>query len=79
MGNVLSPGSIDTPVFDKFSPAEQVDLIKQVWVNQVPVGRLGQPADIGKAAVFLASDESTFIWGSELLVDGGMTNISLMK
>ena len=77
--NVISPGSIDTPVFDKFSPAEQVDLIKQVWVNQIPVGRLGQPADIGKAAVFLASDESTFILGSELLVDGGMTNISLMK
>jgi NAD(P)-dependent dehydrogenase (short-subunit alcohol dehydrogenase family) len=77
--NVLSPGSIDTPVFDKFAPAEQVALIKQVWVNQIPVGRLGQPADIGQAAVFLASDESTFILGSELLVDGGMTNISLMK
>ena len=77
--NVLSPGSIDTPVFDKLAPPEQVDLIKQFWVNQIPVGRLGQPADIGKAAVFLASDESAFILGSELLVDGGMTNISLMK
>ncbi|OQP55058.1 short-chain dehydrogenase [Niastella koreensis] len=77
--NVLSPGSIETPVFDKLAPAEQVGLVKQFWVNQIPVGRLGQPADIGQAAVFLASDESTFILGSELLVDGGMTNISLMK
>ena len=77
--NVLSPGTIDTPVFDKFLPEEQVDQVKQLWVNLIPAGRIGQPHDIGKAAVFLASDESSFVVGSELLVDGGMTNISLMK
>lgn len=77
--NVLSPGTIDTPVFDKFVPEEQVDHVKQLWVNLIPAGRIGQPADIGKAAVFLASDESSFILGSEILADGGMTNISLMK
>lgn len=77
--NVLSPGTIDTPVFDKFVPAGQVDHVKQLWVNLIPAGRIGQPSDIGKAAVFLAADESSFILGSEILADGGMTNISLMK
>ncbi|MCE7065084.1 SDR family NAD(P)-dependent oxidoreductase [Dyadobacter sp. CY326] len=77
--NVLSPGTIDTPAFDKLAPEGYVDQVKQAWVNLIPVDRIGLPADIGKAAVFLASDESSFILGTELLVDGGMTNISLMK
>jgi NAD(P)-dependent dehydrogenase (short-subunit alcohol dehydrogenase family) len=77
--NVLSPGTIDTPVFDKLVPEEHVDYVKQQWVDMIPAGRIGQPSDIGNAAVFLASDASSFIWGSEILVDGGMTNISLMK
>ncbi|UPK71173.1 SDR family NAD(P)-dependent oxidoreductase [Chitinophaga filiformis] len=77
--NVISPGTIDTPVFDKFVPEEQVDQVKQLWVNLIPTGRIGQPSDIGHAAVFLASDESSFILGTEILVDGGATNISLMK
>jgi len=77
--NTLSPGSIDTPVFDKFVPSEQVDQVKQVWINQIPIGRMGLPSDMGKAAVFLASDDSSFVVGTELLSDGGMTNISLMK
>lgn len=77
--NVLSPGTIDTPVFDKLVPEEQVDHVKQLWVNLIPAGRIGQPSDIGKTAVFLASEDSSFILGSEILADGGMTNISLMK
>jgi NAD(P)-dependent dehydrogenase (short-subunit alcohol dehydrogenase family) len=77
--NTLSPGSIDTPVFGKIVPQEQVDQVKQVWTNLIPVGRMGSPADMGKAAVFLASDDSSFVVGTELLSDGGMTNISLMK
>lgn len=77
--NTLSPGSIDTPAFDKMVPQEQLDAVKQVWIDITPVGRQGIPADIGKAAVFLASDDSTFIVGTEILSDGGMTNISLMK
>lgn len=77
--NVLSPGTIDTPVFNKFVPEGQVEHVKQLWVNLIPAGRIGQPSDIGKAAVFLAADESSFILGSEILADGGMTNISLMK
>jgi len=77
--NVLSPGTIDTPAFDKMVPAEQVVQVKKKWVDLIPLGRIGQPADIGKAAVFLASDDSSFMLGAEILSDGGVTNISMMK
>lgn len=77
--NALSPGSIDTPVFGKIVPEEHVGQVKQIWIDITPVGRQGLPSDIGKAAVFLASDDSAFIVGTEILSDGGLTNISLMK
>jgi NAD(P)-dependent dehydrogenase (short-subunit alcohol dehydrogenase family) len=77
--NALSPGSIDTPVFDKVAPAGQVDHVKQLWIDQTAAGRQGLPSDIGKAAVFLASEDSVFIVGSEILADGGLTNIMLMN
>ena len=77
--NVLSPGTIDTPAFDKLVPEEQVDAVKKMWVDLIPAGRIGQPSDIGKAAVFLASDESSFILGTEILSDGGITNMIMMK
>lgn len=77
--NTLSPGSIDTPVFGKIVPEEQVESIKKIWTDITPVGRQGVPADIGKAAAFLASDDSAFIVGTEILSDGGLTNLSLMK
>lgn len=77
--NTLSPGSIDTPVFGKLVPEEHLEQVKQAWIDIIPVGKQGLPSDIGKAAVFLASDDSAFIVGTEILSDGGMTNISLMK
>jgi NAD(P)-dependent dehydrogenase (short-subunit alcohol dehydrogenase family) len=77
--NTLSPGSIDTPVFGKIVPQEQLEQVKQVWKDLIPVGRMGLPSEMGKAAVFLASDDSSFIVGTEILADGGMTNISLMN
>jgi len=77
--NVLSPGTIDTPAFDKMVPAEQVVQVKKMWVDLIPAGIIGQPSDIGKAAVFLASDESSFVLGTEILSDGGVTNISMME
>lgn len=77
--NALSPGSIDTPVFGKLVPEEHLEQVKQLWIDITPVGRQGLPSDIGNAAVFLASDESAFIVGTEILSDGGLTNISLMK
>lgn len=77
--NVLSPGTIDTPAFGKFLPAEQVDPVKNMWVDLIPIGRIGQPADIGNAAVFLASDESSFVVGTEIIADGGVLNMTILK
>jgi len=74
--NVISPGTTDTPVFDKFVPIEQLEAVKNYWAGVMPIGRIGQPSDIGKTAVFLASDDSSFMLGAELLVDGGMTYLS---
>jgi NAD(P)-dependent dehydrogenase (short-subunit alcohol dehydrogenase family) len=74
--NVITPGTTDTPAFDKFIPAEQIEAVKKNFADTMPIGRIGQPADIGKAAVFLASDDSSFLLGAELLVDGGLTYLS---
>jgi len=74
--NVITPGTTDTPVFEKFVPAEQLEAVKQHFADAMPIGRIGQPSDIGKTAVFLASDDSSFMLGAELLVDGGMTYLS---
>lgn len=77
--NVLSPGTVETPVFAKFIPEEEVENVKKWWVDGIPLGRIGQPSDIGKTAVFLASDESSFMLGSEILTDGGVTNMTPFK
>ena len=74
--NVITPGTTDTPAFDKFIPAEQIEAVKQHFAGVMPIGRIGQPSDIGKTAVFLASDDSSFMLGAELLVDGGMTYLA---
>jgi len=74
--NVITPGTTDTPAFDKFIPAEQIEAMKKHFADQMPIARIGQPADIGKTAVFLASDDSSFMLGAELLVDGGMTYLA---
>ncbi|WP_262485888.1 SDR family oxidoreductase [Dyadobacter psychrophilus] len=74
--NVISPGTTDTPVFDKFVPVEQLEAVKKYWADVMPIGRIGQPSDIGKTAVFLASDDSSFILGAEILVDGGLSYLS---
>lgn len=74
--NVITPGTTDTPAFDKFVPAEQIEAVKTHFASVMPIGRIGQPSDIGKTAVFLASDDSSFLLGAEILVDGGMTYLS---
>jgi NAD(P)-dependent dehydrogenase (short-subunit alcohol dehydrogenase family) len=74
--NVITPGTTDTPAFDKFVPAEQIESVKKHYAGVMPIGRIGQPSDIGKTAVFLASDDSSFMLGTELLVDGGMTYLA---
>jgi NAD(P)-dependent dehydrogenase (short-subunit alcohol dehydrogenase family) len=74
--NVITPGTTDTPAFEKFVPSEQIDAIKKHFADVMPIGRIGQPSDIGKTAVFLASDDSSFMLGAELLVDGGLTYLA---
>ncbi|WP_339881328.1 glucose 1-dehydrogenase [uncultured Algoriphagus sp.] len=74
--NVITPGTTDTPAFEKFVPTEQLEGLKKHFAEQMPIGRIGQPSDIGKTAVFLASDDSSFMLGAELIVDGGMTYLA---
>jgi NAD(P)-dependent dehydrogenase (short-subunit alcohol dehydrogenase family) len=74
--NVITPGTTDTPAFEKFVPLEQIEAIKKHFAGEMPTGRIGLPSDIGKTAVFLASDDSSFMLGAELLVDGGLTYLS---
>lgn len=74
--NVITPGTTDTPAFDKFIPVEQIDAVKKQFADTMPIGRIGQPSDIGKTAVFLASDDSSFMLGAELLVDGGLSYLA---
>src|SRR5246500_3939035 len=69
--NVLSPGYTDTPGLAPF----MTDDVKAAASASVPLGRLALPDDLGKAAVFLASDDSAYITGTELFVDGGAAQI----
>jgi len=74
--NAISPGPIDTPIFGKMGLSdEQASGFKQALPSMVPLGRIGHPDDIAKAALFLASDDSSFISGIELTVDGGMAQV----
>jgi glucose 1-dehydrogenase len=68
--NSISPGAIKTPINleARDTPQEVIDLLKLI-----PYGRVGEPEDIAKAAVWLASDESDYVTGAALYVDGGMT------
>jgi NAD(P)-dependent dehydrogenase (short-subunit alcohol dehydrogenase family) len=69
--NVLSPGFTDTPGLARFMSDDE----RRAAVASVPLGRIGTPDDIGKAAVFLASDDSAYVTGIELFVDGGVAQI----
>ena len=68
--NVLSPGTIDTPILDIFG-----DDGKKALTAAIPRGTMGKPEEIAGAAIFLASDDSSFVNGVELFVDGGTAQI----
>jgi len=74
--NAVSPGSIDTPgLNDLLASSETGQQRLKMISNSVPLGRLGKPDEIAKAVVFLASDDSSYIAGTELFVDGGFAQV----
>jgi NAD(P)-dependent dehydrogenase (short-subunit alcohol dehydrogenase family) len=68
--NVLSPGTIDTPALDPLG-----DQAKEFFNSQIPRGHMGRPEEIATVALFLASDDSSFVNGIELFVDGGTAQV----
>jgi NAD(P)-dependent dehydrogenase (short-subunit alcohol dehydrogenase family) len=68
--NVLSPGPINTPIIDD-QPQDAIERI----LSTIPMGRMGEAGEVAKAALFLASDDSSFVTGIELFVDGGRAQI----
>ena len=74
--NGLSPGPTETAALGKLGlAAAEEQILREQIKKLVPIGRLGTPWELAKAAVFLASDESSFIVGTELQVDGGVANL----
>jgi NAD(P)-dependent dehydrogenase (short-subunit alcohol dehydrogenase family) len=74
--NAVSPGPISTALYSKLGlPEAELKSVAASIESQVPIRRFGTPAEIAHAIVFLASDESAFTVGSELLIDGGMSNL----
>lgn len=68
--NVLSPGPIDTPIIGE----QPQDAMARI-LSTIPMGRMGEADEVAKAALFLASDDSSFVTGIELFVDGGRAQI----
>jgi NAD(P)-dependent dehydrogenase (short-subunit alcohol dehydrogenase family) len=74
--NAISPGPIDTPILDGLAETEEGRKgLKDHLASIVPLGRMGRPEEIGKAAVFLASEDASFVAGVELFVDGGSAQV----
>ena len=74
--NTLSPGTIDTPGLRQLFVSGEVGAQRQQTVaSAIPLGRLGTPEEVAKAVVFLASENSSFITGIELFVDGGFAQV----
>jgi NAD(P)-dependent dehydrogenase (short-subunit alcohol dehydrogenase family) len=74
--NVLSPGATATPgLLDSLAKSGQQDRLISGLIGQTPLGRMGRPEETAAVALFLASDESSFMTGSEVFVDGGMAQV----
>ncbi len=69
--NAINPVAGDTPLLAQFLPGEDTPEIRQKFIDTIPLGRLSQPDDIAKAALFLCSDEASFVTGVCMEVDGG--------
>ena len=74
--NVISPGYTETPIYNTAGlTQERVNELKVSFAAAVPLGRMGTPDEVANAAVFLASDDSSYVTGIELFVDGGLAQV----
>jgi NAD(P)-dependent dehydrogenase (short-subunit alcohol dehydrogenase family) len=74
--NAVSPGPTNTPGLNKvLESTGAFEQTMNMFSNNIPLGRLGMPDEIAKAVVFLASDDSSYITGTELFVDGGIAQV----
>jgi len=72
--NVVSPGPIETPIFDRVGISSEQSRQTKEWLqSQTLVKRMGQPEEIAEAVLYLSSDAASFIVGTEIVIDGGMT------
>ena len=78
--NTISPGPVATPIWSKITGAtgEQLETMENQIAARVPMKRVGRPEDIAAAALFLASDESSFVTGVDLPVDGGVLSLGFV-
>jgi NAD(P)-dependent dehydrogenase (short-subunit alcohol dehydrogenase family) len=74
--NTLSPGPTDTAMFGRFPGEEQGEAVKDILRTNNPSKRMADPLEIAKLAVYLASDDSAYVVGTDFLIDGGVTAIS---
>jgi NAD(P)-dependent dehydrogenase (short-subunit alcohol dehydrogenase family) len=75
-GNTLSAGIVDTPIIDgQFPTKEAAAGARAGFTKGTPMGRLGRPEELAAAVCYLASDESSFVTGIDLPVDGGITQL----
>jgi NAD(P)-dependent dehydrogenase (short-subunit alcohol dehydrogenase family) len=75
--NAVSPGPVATPLYDKLGMSkEQVAGFQADLSSKIPLGRLGRPDEIAKAALFLGTDDASWMTGEEIVVDGGMTRVA---
>jgi NAD(P)-dependent dehydrogenase (short-subunit alcohol dehydrogenase family) len=76
--NVITPGAVDTPIWDNaVTKAGERALLFNKLRKTIPLGRLGDPTEIARAVLFLASEEWSFIQAGEIVVDGGATTAPL--
>jgi 3(or 17)beta-hydroxysteroid dehydrogenase len=71
--NSVHPTFIDTPILDRHRKRMGQDVMEAKFSRQIPIGRLGRPEEVGWGIVYLASDESSFMTGSEMIIDGGIS------
>ena len=77
--NVVSPGPIETEIFKRGASPEQIEAVRAALGGAVPMKRMGEPDEVARAVLFLASTEASFINGVDLYVDGGTIELSSLR